>query len=74
VEGVKLSGVRGGAPADKAGMKGGDIVVEFAGIPVKNIDDYMVAFNAVKVDKPVDIVVLRDGKKVKLTIIPEGRK
>ena len=74
VEGVKLSGVRGGAPADKAGMKGGDIVVEFAGIPVKNIDDYMVAFNAVKVDKPVDIVVLRNGKKVKLTIIPEGRK
>ena len=74
VEGVKLSGVRGGAPADKAGMKSGDIVVEFAGIPVKNIDDYMVAFNAVKVNKPVDIVVLRGGKRVKLTIVPEGRK
>ena len=74
VEGVKLSGVRGGAPADKAGMKGGDIVIEFGGIPVKNIDDYMVAFNAVKVNKPVDIVVQRDGKRVKLTIVPEGRK
>ncbi len=74
VEGVKLSGVRGGAPADKAGLKGGDVVVEFAGIPVKNIDDYMVAFNAVKIDKPEKIVVLRDGKRVTLTIVPAGRK
>lgn len=74
VEGVKLSGVRGGAPADKAGLKGGDIIVEFGGIPVKNIEDYMVAFNAVKVDKPAKLVVMRDGKRTELTIVPEGRK
>lgn len=74
VEGVKLTGVRGGAPADKAGLKGGDVIVEFAGIPVKNIEDYMVAFNAVKVDTPAKIVVIRDGKRTELTIVPEGRK
>ena len=27
--GVKLSGVRAGGPADKAGLKGGDIIVKF---------------------------------------------
>ena len=31
VKGVLLSGVRGGAPADKAGVKAGDIIVFFAG-------------------------------------------
>ena len=31
VKGVLLSGVRGGAPADKAGLKAGDIIVRFAG-------------------------------------------
>ena len=31
VEGVKLSGVRAGGPAEKAGIKGGDIIVEFGG-------------------------------------------
>lgn len=73
VEGLKLSGVRAGGPADKAGLKGGDIVVEFAGITVRNIDDYMVAFNAVKVGKPAKVIVLRDGKKTELTVVPEGR-
>ena len=73
VVGVKLTGVRGGAPADKAGLKGGDVIVEFGGIPVKNIEDYMVAFNAVKVDTPTKIVVMRDGKRTELTIIPEGK-
>ena len=29
-DGVKLSGVRAGGPADKAGLQGGDIIVEFA--------------------------------------------
>jgi len=73
VEGLKLSGVRAGGPADKAGLKGGDIVVEFAGIKVRNIDDYMVAFNAVKINQPAKIIVMRDGKRTELTVTPEGR-
>lgn len=74
VEGVKLSGVRGGAPAEKAGLKGGDVIVEFGGQPIKNVYDYTYALDAVKVGKPVDIVVLRDGSRVKVTVTPEARK
>ncbi len=74
VEGVKLSGVRGGAPAEKAGLKGGDIIVEFAGQPVKNVYDYTYALDAVKIGKPIDVVVLREGKRLKFNVTPEARK
>ncbi len=71
--GVKLSGVRAGGPADKAGLTGGDIIVEFGGQEITNIYDYTYALDAVKIGEPVEVVVLRDGKRVKLTITPEAR-
>ena len=71
--GVKLSGVRAGGPADKAGLKGGDIIVEFGGQEITNIYDYTYALDAVKIGVPVEVVVLRDGKRVKLTVTPEAR-
>ena len=71
--GVKLSGVRAGGPADKAGLKGGDVIVEFGGQQVANIYDYTYALDAVKIGEPVEVVVLRDGKRVKLTVTPEAR-
>lgn len=74
VAGVKLSGVRGGSPADKAGLKGGDVIVEFGGQKVVNIYDYTYALDAVKIGQPVNLVVLRDGKKVELKVTPEARK
>ena len=74
VAGVKLSGTRGGSPAEKAGLKGGDIIVEFAGQKIANIYDYTYAIEAVKIGQPVKVVVLRDGKRVELTATPEVRK
>jgi Tol biopolymer transport system component len=74
VAGVKLSGVRGGSPADKAGLKGGDVIVEFAGQKIANIYDYTFALDAVKAGQPVEIVVLREGKRVPVKATPEVRK
>ena len=71
--GVKLSGVRAGGPADKAGLKGGDIIVEFGGQEIANIYDYTYALDAVKIGEPVKVVVLRDGKRVNLSVTPEAR-
>ncbi|HYJ04540.1 MAG TPA: M28 family peptidase [Chthoniobacterales bacterium] len=74
VKGLKLSGVRGGSPAEKGGLKGGDVVVEFAGQKITNIYDYTYALDAVKIGQPVEIVVEREGKRVTLTVTPEARK
>ena len=71
--GVKISGVRGGGPADKAGMRGGDVIVEFAGQRIANIYEYTYALDAVQIGEPVEVVVLRDGERVMVRIVPEAR-
>ena len=74
VKGVKLSGVRAGSPAEKGGLKGGDVVVEFAGQKITNIYDYTYALDAVKIGTAVKVVVEREGKRVEVTVTPEARK
>jgi S1-C subfamily serine protease len=74
VKGVKLSGVRGGSPAEKAGLKGGDVIVEFAGQKITNIYDYTYALDAAKIGKPTRVMVERDGERVAITVTPEARK
>jgi Tol biopolymer transport system component len=74
VAGVKISGARAGSPADKAGLKAGDVIVEFSGQKVANIYDYTYALDAVKIGQPVKVVVLRAGQRVELTVVPEARK
>ncbi|MEY2490572.1 MAG: hypothetical protein QOC70_2514 [Verrucomicrobiota bacterium] len=74
VVGVKLAGIRGGSPAEKAGLKGGDVIVEFGGQKVSNIYDYTYALDAAKIGQPVAIVVMRDDQRVTITVTPEARK
>lgn len=74
ITGLRLSGVTSGAPADEAGLKGGDIIVELAGKKVENIYDYTYAIEALKIGDPVTIVVLRGEERVELTITPQSRE
>jgi S1-C subfamily serine protease len=74
VEGVKLTGVREGGPADRGGLRGEDIIVEFGGQKIANIYDYTYALDAAKIGEPLQVVVLRDGKRVEVTVVPEARK
>ncbi len=72
-EGMKLTGVSGGGPADKAGLQSGDIIIELAGQTVKNIYDYTYAIDALKIGQTVDVVILRDQEKITLKITPQAR-
>ncbi len=74
VKGVKISGVSGGGPADKAGLKGDDVIVEFAGKKITNIYDYTYAIDAVKIGEAVKISVIRGGERLELEVTPEARK
>jgi hypothetical protein len=74
VDGLRLSGVIGGGPADEAGLREGDVIVEFAGQRIANIYDYTYALDAVKVDVPVEVVFVRDGERMEVTIVPTSRK
>jgi Peptidase family M28/PDZ domain len=63
VDGLKLTGVSEGGPAQKAGLRGGDIIIEFGGKKISNIYDYTYALGDFSPGDIVDVVVLRDGEK-----------
>ena len=73
-KGARLSGVAPGGPAEAAGLKDGDVIVEMAGQEITNIYDYSSALDALKIGEPVQVVVLRAGKKVSLSLTPESRE
>jgi len=68
VAGVRLTGVRADSPADKAGMKAGDIIVQFDGKPVKDLYAYTDALYAHQPGDAVDVVVLRGTERLTLKV------
>ncbi|MGD8590832.1 MAG: PDZ domain-containing protein, partial [Chromatiales bacterium] len=74
VKGVKLQGAVKGGPAEKAGVKEGDILVELAGIEVENIHDFMGALAGLKVGEKTNLTVLRDGQRIELEVVPGSRE
>jgi hypothetical protein len=73
-KGVKFSDVRAGSPADKAGLKGGDILVGFAGKPVNNLYDFTFALRNSKVGDVVNVKFLRDGQEMTADVKLEARQ
>ena len=74
VKGVMLSGASKNGPAEKAGVRAGDIIVELAGKKIENIYDYTNAIDALKIGQPTKLVVRRDGRDVSLTVVPGSRE
>ncbi len=74
IKGLKLSGVGQDGPAAKAGVKGGDVIIELAGRKIENIYDYTYAIEALKIGEAVKIIVTRDGNPVELQITPASRE
>jgi hypothetical protein len=72
--GVRLNGVAKGAPAEAAGLKAGDVIVELAGRGLENVYDYTHALNALKVGEPVEVVIERGGEWVTLQVTPAARE
>ncbi len=66
-DGLRISAVRGGGPADKAGLKEGDRIVRCGSKAIGTIYDYMETMADFKPGDKLEIVVVRDGKEVKLT-------
>ena len=66
--GMRLSGVSPGGPAEKAGLKAGDVIVEFAGKPVKNIYDYTDALGSCKPGDVVTVIVVRGANTERLSL------
>jgi hypothetical protein len=67
-EGLKISDITPGSPAEKAGLKAEDIVVKFGDKGIKNIYDYSAELSKHKPGDTVEFVVQRGGKNISLSV------
>lgn len=72
-EGLKITGVRGGSPGDKAGLKAGDIIIKFGDTSIKNIYDYTNVLSKYNPDDEVDVVIKRGEEEITLKVKLEKR-
>jgi hypothetical protein len=72
--GVKFSDVKPNSPAAKAGLKAGDILIQFGEKPIKNLYDFTDALRRSKVGDVVEVKVLRDGQPISASVKLEQRK
>jgi hypothetical protein len=68
VPGLKLTGVRPGSPAELGGLKADDIIVEFGGVKVTDLQSYSDALYSHKVGDVVKVMVLRAGKPMEVSV------
>ena len=61
--GVKLAGVRPESPAEKAGLTAGDIIVTFAGVSIRNLEDLVFALRAKRAGDRVEVIYVREGQE-----------
>jgi serine protease Do len=67
-KGILIAQVTKNSPADKAGLKAGDVIVNFQGRPVSEVGDFR---NQVALEQPgskVEFDIIRDGKQRSVTV------
>ncbi|MBI6088057.1 trypsin-like peptidase domain-containing protein [Clostridium perfringens] len=67
-EGVYVVGVQEFSPAEKAGLKIGDLIVEFGGKRVKTLEELNQVKSQYNDGDSVPVEIIRDGKKVNLNL------
>jgi S1-C subfamily serine protease len=65
---AKPAGLRASDEPDDEPPKGGDIIVEIAGQPVRDFGDLSQEVSSRRVGERIDVTVLRDGKRVTLKL------
>jgi len=71
--GVLVNSVEAGSPADKAGLKAGDIIMEADGKKIEDVGDLVAALGG-KDEGDVTLTVMRDRKQRTVRVTPERRR
>lgn len=70
-QGVYIVNTVSSSPADRGGLKKGDVIVEFDGKPVVNNEQFRDYLRKCEPGKAVTFEVIRDKKRQKVTVTPE---
>ena len=71
--GALVSDVFKGDPADKAGIRVGDIITEINGKPVKNTHELLLTIASLHVGQKMNIKAIRDGREMTFQVIVAER-
>ncbi len=73
-KGVRFADVRQGTPADKAGLKRGDILIAFDGKEISNLYDFTYALQSHKPGDEVLVQVLRGSQTIEAKVLLTERR
>ena len=73
-KGVRFADVKDGTPAAKAGLKAGDILIEFDGKEIGNLYDFTYALRAHKAGDLVLVKVLRGSQTIEAKVLLTERR
>jgi S1-C subfamily serine protease len=68
--GVEVIGVEPEGPAAAAGMRPEDLIVSIDGRPVERMDDLLALMSGDAVGVPVQVGVVRAGRRLELELVP----
>jgi serine protease Do len=68
-KGALIAHVEKDTPAEKAGLKAGDVILEYDGKPVNEGNELPRYVAATPIDKKVTVVVFREGRKQKISVV-----
>ncbi len=68
--GLGVTAVSTGSPADRAGVKTGDVIVSFDGVPVGGADDLHRLLTEERIEREVPIRLLRHGAQEQMSVVP----
>jgi membrane-associated protease RseP (regulator of RpoE activity) len=66
--GVQLNSLDDGEPAQRAGVKEGDIVIEFNGVPIRTEEEFLSRVRRAEPYSTVKVVVMRGGQRVEIPV------
>ncbi|WP_455211772.1 M20/M25/M40 family metallo-hydrolase, partial [Kaarinaea lacus] len=72
-KGVRITGTIAGSPAQKAGLKEGDIIIFIKGTTVENLNDFAKVLRGMKPGEKTTVKYTRDGKTFSADVIAEER-
>ncbi|MFO7568215.1 MAG: DegQ family serine endoprotease [Smithellaceae bacterium] len=72
--GALVSDVFKGDPADQAGIKVGDIIIEINGTPIKDTQGLLLTIASFPVNEKISVRVIRNGKELTLPVVIAERK
>jgi S1-C subfamily serine protease len=71
--GVLVVGREGGGPADRAGVRQGDIVIALAGERITSVGELARVLDANRIGKPASLAVLRDAECRQFVVVPREK-